>query len=529
MQYSRAIGDNLFPPKVLVVDEKSQHLSLVQDLLQDKFDIFTVTSSQECLDTVHGIYPDFILLDAEMSDEGKGFGFCELLKSDPTIKSIPVIFITNCNDAEHRLTGYRLGAEDILHHSVSQEELLTKIEVVLDKKDASDQLLNDVKKAQVLALNSTRDKEDIGVILEFMERSFSIDDYDELAREVISVLNRYQVGSAIKIRGISAQYNLQICPKNGGLEEELMERLRNFDRVIQFGERIIINFEYITILVRHMPLSNEKLYRRLTDHFVVLAGSANSKIQAINNAKEIEENKGQFLASISHELRTPMHGILSFARIGKKKISTASPDKLYSYFDNIEQSADRLLLLINDFLDATQLEMNKMAFHPAVDDLFQTASYAASEFKSMLAEKKITLSVHKPEFSTHAWFDSNRILQVYRNLIANAIRFTPADQNIAISFQQSSVSASHGGGVVNMISVLVEDQGCGVQEDEWQSIFNKFVQSKTKQSGSGTGLGLAICKEIVEASGGSIQVEQSQFLGACFRFTIPVQIDEVSH
>ncbi|PCJ22240.1 MAG: hypothetical protein COB04_00325 [Gammaproteobacteria bacterium] len=527
MQYSRAIDNKVYPPKVLVVDEDSQHLNVVRDLLQERFDIFTVGSEQECLDTVHGIYPDVILLDA--MSEGEGFEFCQVLKGDPTIKSIPVIFITDCNDTAHRLTGYKLGAEDILPNSISKAELLTKIDVVLEKKNATDQLLNDVQKAQDLALKSITDKEDINVILEFMERSFSIDDYPELAKEVVNVLNRYHVSSAVKIRGVGEQYNLQICPKNGALEHELMERLRSFRRVVQFGERIIINFEHITILVRHMPLSNDKLYRRLTSHFVALVGSANAKIESLNNLKEVEENKGLFLAGISHELRTPMHGILSFARIGKKKIHTATNEKLLDYFDNIEKSADRLLSLINDFLDATQLEANKMSFQASKNNLYNTANFAASEFSSLLMEKGVELSVDEPTFSSAAWFDENRILQVYRNLIANAIRFTPKGHQINISFEERTLSLEDGSFPTPSIAVLVQDQGCGVPAQDCQSIFNKFIQLKTKQSGVGTGLGLTICKEIIKASRGTIQVENTDALGACFTFTIPVKQTGMTH
>ena len=239
--------------------------------------------------------------------------------------------------------------------------------------------------------------------------------------------------------------------------------------------------------------------------------------QELKSAKESADlanaAKSEFLANMSHELRTPLHGILSFANIGIDKHSTATREKLVTYFERIRRSGGTLLTLLNDLLDLAKLEAGKTVFDCEPVDLALVTESVVEEFSSRLAEKELVLETARPEVEAIAFADPNRIKQVVRNLLSNAVRFSPVAGriNCIVSRRDETVRVS------------VQDNGPGIRPDELELVFRKFVQSSTTKTGAGgTGLGLAICREIVDAHGGTIRAENNSAGGAIFSFELPL-------
>ena len=135
--------------------------------------------------------------------------------------------------------------------------------------------------------------------------------------------------------------------------------------------------------------------------------------------------KSAFLANMSHELRTPLHGILSFARFGLKKVTTAKPEKLLSYFQQIEGSGELLLSLLNDLLDLAKLESGKMNFVFQETQLKPLVRLVADEFQPRIAERQLSIACHLPEEPILTVLDTARFQQVLRNLFSNAMKFSP--------------------------------------------------------------------------------------------------------
>ncbi len=239
---------------------------------------------------------------------------------------------------------------------------------------------------------------------------------------------------------------------------------------------------------------------------------------AWEHAQQANESKSVFLANMSHEMRTPMHGILSFADFGIREASEAAREKLADYFAKIKMSGERLLTLLNDLLDLAKLESGKMQFDFQKIDLKTVMYCVHSEFTSYLSERgvRFTLVEAPPEVNVVA--DSDKLMQVIRNLISNAIKFSPPEGVI-------SVGMKHGG---NFAQVYVKDQGVGIPKEELTSVFDKFIQSsKTRSNSGGTGLGLSICNEIIQAHEGRIWASNNDDGGACFTFEIPIQLDRI--
>jgi PAS domain S-box-containing protein len=246
-------------------------------------------------------------------------------------------------------------------------------------------------------------------------------------------------------------------------------------------------------------------------------------------AKELAEKsdkaKSAFLANISHELRTPMHAIISFAEIGIKKNGKVAEEDISRYFRRVLESGNRLLLLINDLLDLSKLESGSLNYNQEENDLEDITNTAIAELSELASKKSLQVIIDPPVVDTVCVFDRDKILQVIRNMLSNAIKFTPEGKTIRFRIKESSLPLGRrreDQGIQPALLLMIEDQGVGIPDDELVSIFDKFVQSsKTRAKSGGTGLGLAISKEIIEGHGGLIQADHNPHGGAIFSFVIP--------
>jgi signal transduction histidine kinase len=241
---------------------------------------------------------------------------------------------------------------------------------------------------------------------------------------------------------------------------------------------------------------------------------AKKMAEAANNAKSA------FLSNVSHELRTPMHGILSFASFGIKKYATANPEKLLDYFQKIRQSGESLLMLLNDLLDLAKLESGKIEFRFKPANINSLIDNVIEENSVLALQRNLTICGEYIESPEKIILDSDKIKQVLRNLLNNAIKFSPSGGIISVvSFKKA-----------DSIVVSVQDQGAGIPENELESVFDKFVQSsKNNTSAGGTGLGLPICREIIDAHKGRIWAENNPDIGAKLSFEIPLSLEVKEH
>ncbi|MBF0184547.1 MAG: HAMP domain-containing histidine kinase [Magnetococcales bacterium] len=235
--------------------------------------------------------------------------------------------------------------------------------------------------------------------------------------------------------------------------------------------------------------------------------------------------KSEFLANITHELRTPLHGILSFANFGLKRLHTVPPEKLAYYFSQIRESGSRLLELLNDLLDLSKMEAGRMRYEFAEQDLCQLIGEVLQSQEAWLEEKRLTVRFEPGTVSGLACCDRTRISQVVRNLLHNAIKFSPAEQSIEVTLRATTLPLGRRATdtvQVPALAVRIRDYGVGIPPGEWETIFDKFVQSsKTNDGSGGTGLGLAICQEIIFGHRGKIFAETDLTQGTAMQFIIP--------
>ncbi len=243
--------------------------------------------------------------------------------------------------------------------------------------------------------------------------------------------------------------------------------------------------------------------------------------KAVNKSEEAHEAKNSFLANMSHELRTPMHGILSFAQLGISKARTAPIEKLVAYFDHINESGNRLLTLLNNILDLAKLESSSIDYYFNPNSIQLEIDNSVVEYQALLDSSNIKVEVINRLQTQRLTFDQIRIGQVLRNLILNAIKFSPAETTISIIVDEDELVTDYVKQAAIKCSIL--DHGVGIPESELENVFDKFIQSsKTNNGSGGTGLGLTISKEIIQAHSGKLwATNRDEGTGAKFSFIIP--------
>lgn len=245
--------------------------------------------------------------------------------------------------------------------------------------------------------------------------------------------------------------------------------------------------------------------------------------EAVTDAQNANQAKSEFLANISHELRTPMLGILGFAELGINKLEKVEKQKLLKYFDRIHTSGSRLLLLLNNLLDLSKLEAGEMQFDFEEALVNEVMNNVLIELDSLINNKQLTIITDSPNNDIMVEMDVSRMHQVFYNIINNAIKFSPEQGVILIEISQTMMQQDQHN--INMAQIVIQDQGIGVPELEMGYIFEKFSQSSHTDTGAGgTGLGLSICKDICDYHNAKISVENliPPQKGAKFILEIPL-------
>lgn len=311
--------------------------------------------------------------------------------------------------------------------------------------------------------------------------------------------------------------------------DEIAEKLRVSDNKVKESRRsvdtdIVLDVQGLrrSFLVTKFPLFDEN-----NELFAI--GGICTDITEIKNAYEemVKANKikSDYLANMAHEFRTPMYGILSFARLAIKRMHTTSQENILSYLHMVLTSGEHLLDLFDNLIEMNQHDSDQVTYRFEEGRLVGELAEVVDSLSGAAEEKGVELIFNDKLSGQDAAgpllaYDPIRIQQVVRNLIANAIKFSGRAKTVAMSVVLTQDDQKNS----RYVLVKVTDQGSGIPEEEQALVFESYVRGTTVRTAGidGSGLGLAICKNIIEDHGGRIWVEQNPDGGAVFLFTLPL-------
>ena len=272
------------------------------------------------------------------------------------------------------------------------------------------------------------------------------------------------------------------------------------------------NNEIQTQAMKEMEESNKKLKK-----------AKNITTEALQTAENANKAKTDFLSNMSHDIRTPMNAIIGMTSLIRHDAGNKA--KVIEYADKIDISSQHLLRIINDVLDMSKIEAGKTVFKYTDFSILDFITELNTIFHSQIDEKNQTLTIIK-ENIRHEWVNGDQVhlMQIFSNLVSNAVKYTQEGGKIQFLVEECETKSS----VYAKYRFLVSDNGMGMSADFKDTIFDAFTRAESSMTNKiqGTGLGMAITKNLVEAMGGTIDVESELGQGSCFEVLIDLRIAE---
>lgn len=227
------------------------------------------------------------------------------------------------------------------------------------------------------------------------------------------------------------------------------------------------------------------------------------------DSDRLAAEKSEFLAGISHDLRTPLNAMLGFSRILLQERAGPLNDKQRDYVDHVIQSAIHLQDLVNDVLDLSRVEAGLVGLQPEPLRPAAVVAEIVATLAPLADSRGVMLSAGSWDGMLNA--DPVRFRQILYNLVSNAIKFTATGGHVSITFEPQT----------NELQICVTDTGMGIPPEEQEAVFRRFYQVRATNVRDGSGLGLAMTRRLVELHGGRIWVESKPGAGSRFVFTVP--------
>ena len=288
-----------------------------------------------------------------------------------------------------------------------------------------------------------------------------------------------------------------------------ISRLSLADQKAEYEKR---NNELHLQTMKEMEVVNQKLKK-----------AKNVATEALQTAENANKAKTDFLSNMSHDIRTPMNAIIGIASLIRHDAGNKA--KVIEYADKIDISSQHLLGIINDVLDMSKIEARKTVFKYSDFSILDFIQELDTIFHSQIYEKHQTFTIIKENIK-HEWVNGDQVhlMQIFSNLLSNAIKYTQEGGKIQLLVEECETKSS----VYAKYRFLISDNGLGMSADFKDTIFDAFTRAESSLTNKiqGTGLGMAITKNLVEAMGGTIDVDSELGQGSCFEVLMDLKIAE---
>jgi PAS domain S-box-containing protein len=467
---------------ILVVDDERFFQDLLAGILREEgYDVDVVGSGEQALEACSEGRYKVVVMDLVLPDIVGTEVLARVRERDP---DIAVIMVTAYASMESAIEALKAGAYDYIKKPIVREDLVHAVERAIEK-----QVLSVRNKHLVLQLEArieemkamSREKEEVFRILDeglvIMEENGRIFDLNPKAVKLLGTDDLPLAGTVFFETGFS-------------LPEGFLDAVRQ-------GEgrpvRSTVQFPVKGGSAREIELVGLTMRRGSSSPRYLLG------FRDLTGIRDLERNREEFLAIVSHDLRTPLTSLKGFIEVLVNG-EYDSEGKLREYLGIIDSEADRMISLVNDLLDLGRLESGKMDLYIEPLSLTELVTYAIRSMEGLASRKGISLTLVPGVGDLAVAGDRRRLLQVLVNLYSNAIQFSPEGGTVETTLRQANGSAF----------IEVSDEGPGVPSEERDLIFEKYRQSGkgSRARGKGSGLGLAIVKRIVDLHGAEITLEE---------------------
>lgn len=266
--------------RVLSIDDNHQNLNLIQQTLEDHFDVISSSGDESVDDLVLDCEPDIILLDIMLTDTN-GYDICRSLRALPLTKKIIIIFVSSLNSLNDKLKAYESGGDDYICKPVNLAELEYKLEAYEKRINEQQQLETQIEETSEAAFASMKLSSELGLLIAFLNHSLTITTFDELYEAVKAVVANFQLKCSVEFRTTNStrQYPVE---KVSQLESEILELGKRAKRIVPFGKNVLFNSRQCSLLVKQLPTDEIQL-GRVQDHLAILLEIINSRTQFIQN------------------------------------------------------------------------------------------------------------------------------------------------------------------------------------------------------------------------------------------------------
>jgi len=308
--------------KILSVDDEPTNQLVIDEILEDDYEVKLVGSGEECLENVEKFAPDLILLDINMPGID-GYTTCERLKDNPATKFIPVIILSALSTTDEKLRGYEVGADDYIPKPFDHDELLSKIKKCMsdnaqrtpekitkaqeessllnDKKN--EDLLNELQSSRAIAMDAMRYTSDLGAIVKFYEQSAECNNFDELMTAVFVTTIALGLNASMQIRDGNNILNRSSSGDMSAMEVSVIDVSKDKGRFFDFKNRTIMNYSHSSILIKNMPLDDEKKYGIMKDILGALGNGAEERVRTIILEEAMASNREQVIMLINETFK----------------------------------------------------------------------------------------------------------------------------------------------------------------------------------------------------------------------------------
>ena len=486
---------------ILIVDDKPENIFSLKKILEiNNFEVDTALSGEEALKKILKHTYALIILDVQMPGMD-GFEVAENISGYSKSKDIPIIFLSAVNTDKRFITkGYASGGVDYITKPVDPDILILKVKTLHRLYEQT----RDLNEAH-LALRAE---------IEFRKQAQA--ELRERVQELRSTLESIpQIAFTAKSDG-TIEFVNQHWYKYSNRQEEFPETHPDDPQIKEHWEASIRENRPLEMEVRIKTLSEGSYHCHLLRTTPITEGDDIIKwvgtFTDIEDQKQAEKRKDEFLSIASHELKTPLTSIKAYMQLLERAFAPeleASADS-GNYLKRAQFQVDKLHNLIADLLDISKIESGRMKFNKKV---FKFEDLLASSIDIITQTNHDVRIIRRGTVDALMYGDEIRIEQVILNYLTNAIKYSPDTKEVVV--ENSLTPEGH-------ILVKVIDFGVGIPADKQSQIFNKYYRvEETSHRFQGLGIGLYICSEIIKRHGGAFGVESNSNLGSTFYFTIP--------